>query len=166
LTEVVPLEAPRPPGDGTVEVGRSYFDFTAPALGGGTLTLSEIVGQDVVLLQFWSVTCNPCLEEFPLLARLQAEYRELGLQVLGVNIDNGGPTRLEDTLDAQGIVFPYPVALDPDRTASAPYVPWAVPVTVLVDRTGMVRSVHTGFKPALGAVIEEEVWELLEGGRQ
>ncbi len=164
--EVMPLAGPRPPGNGTVEVGRPYFDFAAPALGGGVVTLSEIVGQKAILLQFWSISCAPCLEEFPLLSRLQAEYGGRGFQVLGVNIDNGGPARLRETLQTRGMVFPYPVALDPDRTVSARYAPWAVPVTVLIDRTGMVRAVHTGFKPALGAVIEEEVQKLLEMCRQ
>lgn len=159
---MVPLSRPRPPGDGTVEVGQPYFDFSAPALGGGAITLSETLGRGAVLLQFWSVTCVPCLEEFPLLARLQAEYGRLGLQVLGVNIDNGGPTRLRETLETRKLVFPYPVALDPDRAVSVRYAPWAVPVTVLIDRTGVVRAVHTGYKPALAAVIEREVRELLE----
>jgi peroxiredoxin len=158
---VVPLATPRPPGDGTVEVGKPYFDFTAPTLGGGKLSLSEILGQKAVLLQFWSISCKPCLEEIQLLSRLQAEYGRLGLQVIGVNIDNGGPARLRETLRTRGIVLPYPVALDPTRTASARYAPWAVPVTVLIDRTGMVRAVHTGYKPAVAARIEGEVGALL-----
>jgi peroxiredoxin len=146
-----------------VEAGRSYFDFSASTLDGGAITLSEVVGREMVLLQFWSVSCNPCLEEFPLLSRLQAQYGDLGLQVIGGNIDNGngGAARLQETLQARRFVFPYPVALDPERTASTPYVPWAVPVTVLIDRSGMARAVHTGYKQALDTKIESEVRDAL-----
>ncbi len=159
---VTPVPRPCLPADDVVAVGRPYFDFTAPLLDGGRLTLSEVLGERAVLLQFWSITCAPCLEEIPLLAEIQATYGPLGLRVFGVNIDNGDPTRLRQALEARGLVIPYPVALDPERAVATHYAPWAVPVTVLVDRDGVVRAVHTGYKPELAPVIKGEVGRLLE----
>ncbi len=159
---VTPVARPCLPGDDVVEVGRSYFDFTGPLLGGGSLTLSEVLARQAVLVQFWSITCAPCLEELPLLAEIQATYGPAGLQVLGVNIDNSGPERLRSALEARGIAIPYPVVLDPDRAVAAHYAPWAVPVTVLVGTDGKVRAIHTGYKPELAPVIEGEVGRLLE----
>ena len=40
-------------------------DFTLPALDGSTVRLSDHLGKGVILIDFWSTTCDPCLAEMP-----------------------------------------------------------------------------------------------------
>jgi len=160
--DVVEVAAPEPPGDGKAKVGEPYFDFTAPALDGSTARLSEWVGQRVVLLQFWGIRCAPCLAEMEFLVRLQGRYKDRGLQVVGVNTDRATAAQLSEALAARKIEAAYPHVLDPDFAIAQHYTHWLIPVSVLIDRQGIVRAIHTGYKPELEGVIEAEVGELLE----
>jgi peroxiredoxin len=159
--EVWPLETVVPLEDGKAEVGRPYFDFTAPELMGGTVRLSSFVGKKVVLLQFWGIRCAPCLAEMEFLVDLQARYRGRGLQVIGVNTDRASPAQLTEALAARKIESAYPQVLDPNLTIARHYTQWLIPVSVLIDRSGVVRAIHTGYKPELAAAIEAEVEALL-----
>jgi len=160
--DVVEVAAPSPPRDGNAEVGKPYFDFTAPELMGGTVHLSSLVGEKVVLLQFWGIRCAPCLAEMEFLTRLQKKYGDRGLQVVGVNTDRATVAQLTEALVARKLEPVYPHVLDPDFSIAEHYTHWLIPVSVLVDRAGVVRAIHTGYKPELDGVIEAEVQELLE----
>lgn len=160
--EVVPVQAPTPRASGKVEVGQPYFDFSAPQLMGGAFSLSGVVGRQVVLLQFWGIRCGPCLKEFRLLEQLYAAYRQRGLLVVGVNTDGLDADRLTQAMVERKVNPSYPVVLDLEFKAATHYTNWLVPVSVLIDRRGVVRAVHTGYKPELDARIEAELLEVLE----
>ena len=160
--DVVEVTAPPPARDGKAEVGEPYFDFTAPELMGGTVRLSSLVGEKVVLLQFWGIRCAPCLAEMEFLNRLQKKYGPQGLQVVGVNTDRATAAQLTEALVARKLEPTYPHVLDPDFSIAEHYTHWLIPVSVLLDRSGVVRAIHTGYKPELDGVIEVEVQELLE----
>lgn len=159
--EVVPVEAPVPSRDGQVEVGKPYFDFTAPDLRGGRIRLSERIGKQVLLLQFWGIRCGPCLEEVQLLSRLQERYGTQGFQVIGVNTDRVAAGDLIKAMEARRLAPAYPIVLDADHAVAQHYTQWLIPVTVLIDRFGLVQAVHTGYKPELDTVIEAEVVRLI-----
>lgn len=160
----MPVAAAAPLENGKAEVGGPYYDFVAPELMGGTLRLADLVGKKVVLLQFWGIRCAPCLAEMEFLVRLQSTYRDRGLQVVGVNTDRATPAQLTDALVSRQIEPAYPHVLDPDFAVSKHYTRWLIPVSVLIDRSGIVRAIHTGYKPELAGTIEAEVEALL--GRQ
>jgi peroxiredoxin len=155
------MAAPPVAGNGKVQVGERYVDFTAPKLGGGEITLSSLVGPHVVLLQFWGIRCAPCLAEFGFLSDLQRRYGGQGLQILGVNTDRVEADRLTEALAARQLDPPYPIVLDSDFSLSKRYTPWLIPVSVVISRSGIVEAVHTGYKPELDSVIEAEVVRLL-----
>ncbi len=158
---VVRVEAPPPPADGHVAEGQGYVDFTGRGLMGEEVRLSSLVGPKVVLLQFWGIRCGPCLEEMPFLSRLQERYGPEGLQVVGVNTDRASPEALTRAMVERELNPPYPIVLDPELEISQHYTRWLIPVTVLIDRKGVVRAIHTGFKPELKPGLEAEVRALL-----
>ena len=55
-------------------------------LKGETRSLDEWRGK-VLVVNLWATWCAPCREEIPLFVKLQDEYRERGVQVIGVAID-------------------------------------------------------------------------------
>lgn len=62
-------------------------DFSLADLNGQTLSLAQFRGK-VVLLNFWATWCEPCRAEIPELVKLQNSYRQPGLQIVGISMDD------------------------------------------------------------------------------
>jgi peroxiredoxin len=118
-------------------------DFTLKSLSGEHLRLHEYRGQ-VVLINFWASWCGPCRQELPLLDRMHQRYVDTGFAVLGVNVEGDEkPARaLIDTIPVS-----FPVLIDEGQAVSELYRLEAMPSSVVVDRDGVVRYIHRGYKP-------------------
>src|SRR5947209_10055272 len=112
-------------------------DFALHAIAGGNVRLSEHRG-DVVILSFWGSRCTPCREQLAALNRTLATYRSAGLQVYGINVDDDQTRALEY---AHGESVAFALLLDPEKDVSRRYQVDNLPMTVLVDRGGIVRYV-------------------------
>ncbi len=123
--------------------GQMAPDFVLKSSSGENLRLSEYRG-DVVMINFWATWCGPCRQEMPLLDELYARYQRVGFNLLGVNIDDDSQRAMR-MVDELGIRFP--VLFDERKEVSELYNVEAMPATILVDREGIVRYVHHGFKP-------------------
>ena len=132
-------------------------DFTLKSLEGSNLRLEEYRGQ-VVLINFWASWCGPCRQEMPLLDRLHHRYEDTGFAVLGVNVEG-------EVAPAQGIVdktnVTFPILIDEGQKVSDMYNLQAMPTTVVVDRDGVVRYIHPGYKPGDEAKYVEVVKKLI-----
>ena len=133
-------------------------DFTLRSLDGPNLRLAEQRGR-IVLVNFWASWCGPCRQEMPQLNRLHDKYRDLGLLVLGVNVDDD--VRQADAL-ARRYQIRFPVLLDADKAVVQRYGLGAMPATVLVDRDGRVRQVHRGYREGLEHTYEQQIRELIK----
>jgi peroxiredoxin len=116
-------------------------DFTLPAAV-GTLSLSQYRGQ-VVLVDFWASWCAPCAQSFPWLDSLQRSLHDQGFTVVGVNVDK--QRKKADAFLATHAAS-FPVAFDAQGVAAAAYALPGMPSSFLVDRGGILRRVHTGFR--------------------
>ncbi len=133
-------------------------DFTLRTLDGAPLRLAEQRGQ-VVLVNFWASWCAPCKLEMPHLNRLAHKYRDTGVVLLAVNVDDD-PQKAAAEAKKLGISFP--VLLDTAKTASRAYQLQAMPTTVLVDRDGKVRHVHLGYRPGYEQTYDEQLRALVK----
>ena len=138
-------------------VGKAAPDFALRSMKGPSLRLSEHLGE-VVVINFWATWCGPCRQEMPLLDELYGKYQLAGLILLGVNIDESVEPAVEM---AQTLEVSYPVLFDTRKEVSRAYEVSAMPVTVLVDRAGVVRYVSEGFKPGYEKRYTEKLRELL-----
>ena len=137
--------------------GREAPDFALKSAAGENLRLSEYRG-DVVMLNFWATWCGPCRQEMPLLDEMFQRYRKVGFTLLGINIDED-TRRARDMAETLGVTFP--VLFDLDKTVSRLYAIDAMPVTLLIDRQGVVRHVHYGYKPGYEHTYVDEIRGLL-----
>lgn len=103
---------------------------------GKRLSLSDFHGQ-VVLLNIWATWCGPCREEMPSLDRLQALHRDDGLTVLAVSVDDEGSTPVRRFFQTSGI-HNLPLYVDSESSTQSAFDAHAIPLTVLIDRNGMV----------------------------
>lgn len=124
-------------------IGQPARDFALKSSTGENLRLSEYRG-DVVMINFWATWCGPCRQEMPLLDDLYSRYQRVGFTLLGVNIDDDS-RRAMKMIEELGVSFP--VLFDSSKEVSKLYEVEAMPVTVLVDRAGIVRHIHHGYKP-------------------
>lgn len=137
--------------------GESAPDFVLKSTNGSNLRLSEYRG-DVVMINFWATWCGPCRQEMPLLDDLYKRYERVGFKLLGVNIDDDS-TRAVRMAEELGVSFP--VLFDEKKDVSKLYQVEAMPVTLLVDRSGTVRHVHLGYKPGYEQKYLDQVRRLL-----
>jgi thiol-disulfide isomerase/thioredoxin len=108
---------------------------------GRALRLSDYKGK-VVLLNFWATWCAPCRAEMPDLVKWQREYKNRGLQVIGITYP---PEELAEVREfIKSIKVNYPVALGEEQTKAIFDKGETLPVTVVIDKKGMVREVIQG----------------------
>jgi len=115
-------------------------DFTLPGRDGKPVKLSALKGK-VVLLDFWATWCTGCKVEIPWFIEFDKVYRAQGLAAVGVAMDDDGFKTVEPYL--KGHPIPYTIVAGTDA-AAAPYGISALPVTVLIDRSGRVAARHVG----------------------
>jgi thiol-disulfide isomerase/thioredoxin len=110
-----------------------------------------------VLLNFWDTTCKPCRAEYPHLQKIQDEFKSQGLSVLMINLD-------EDTTKVRPFAEKYGFAarvLLKDDTIQRAYGIGAIPHTVIVDGSGIIRFNEVGFTLDTPEVFRAEVTSLL-----
>ena len=134
-------EAKNPTGDSPApEAGRAGPDFILEQPDGGTLRLSDLQGQ-VVVLNFWASWCPPCRVEMPDLVRAYAAHKDDGLVVLGVNLQETND-RVLNFADEFGIEFPLVIDRDGELTEiwrlGGPFD--GIPTTYFLDEAGVVQD--------------------------
>jgi peroxiredoxin len=126
----------------TGSVGTHAPEFMLEDMQGVRFYLSACRG-NVVLLNFWSVYCVPCVKEVPELGMLDRKYKGRGLVTAGICTDPGDKGSMERFLAP--FTIDYPVCVDNSGDVARRYRVKAVPVTVLIDKTGTVRYRWTGY---------------------
>lgn len=139
-------------------VGTDAGNFTLKSAGGSNIRLSEYRGQ-VVLLNFWASWCGPCRQEFPHLDDLHQKYAGLGFTVFGVNVEQD---RASADKVLRDIPVTFPVLFDENNQVSELYNVDAMPMTVLVDRNGVVRFLHRGYRPGFEMAYDKQVRALVK----
>jgi len=115
-------------------------DFTLQDLEGQPLELANYRGK-VVMLDFWATWCTPCRGEIPHFVEFQDKYREQGLQVIGISMDDG-PKPVREF--SQQFKMNYPVAMGNEKVAAAYGGVLGLPITFLIGRDGRVAAKYVG----------------------
>lgn len=127
-----------------VAVGSRAPEFAANAVAprSGRRTLADYRGS-VVLLNVWATWCAPCRVEMPSLERLHREFAPHGLRIVAVSIDDlVGARQIRGFADELNLTFE--ILHDSTRAIDRAYQLTGYPVTVLIDREGLIRRKHLG----------------------
>jgi peroxiredoxin len=114
--------------------------FKVRLLDGGSIDSRDLIGKKILVLRFQASYCPPCARESAALGRVAERYKDRGVQVLAIHVQDTIP-------DTRNFVrthkVTYPVALDPRLTIGNRYGFKGTPYTVIVDRRGeMVARIH------------------------
>ncbi len=133
-----------------------------PLVGGATdqaanMSLAQLRG-NVVYLDFWASWCGPCRLSFPQLDQLHRDFSAQGFVVLAVNVDEFEADALAFL---QEIPVSYPVVRDAEASTPRAYGILGMPTGYLIDRQGVIRLVHQGFRKHDGEKLRAQIIELL-----
>lgn len=126
--------------------------------GGSNFRLSEHRGE-VVVLGFWTSWCGTCSNYLEQLAKLDATYRPAGLIVAGVSLDDE-PAKAVAAL--KGAAAKFPNGVDATKQLGRRFAVEDVPLTLLIDRDGIVRFAHGPMDGATDATVLAEIRQLLD----
>jgi cytochrome c biogenesis protein CcmG/thiol:disulfide interchange protein DsbE len=133
-----------PPATAAVQAyppGKAAPALRLRTLDGGRVDLAGLRGRPVVV-NFWATWCEPCVREFPLLAKAAADHRPDGLAIVGVLAEDR-PAAAGEFVRRNGGT--WPVGVDADRrTAAAWGVTVGLPHTFFVRPDGTLASHQLG----------------------
>jgi thiol-disulfide isomerase/thioredoxin len=112
----------------------------------------------VVYLDFWASWCGPCKTSFPVLNKWHQQYGPKGFTVFGVSVDEKA-AEMQDFLKKTPATFP--IARDAAHRLVGAADVSSMPTSFLIDRKGIVREVHNGFRSKDEAVLAVKITTLL-----
>lgn len=138
----------------------AFPDFSLPLINAKAESINrgKLNGR-ITYVDFWASWCVPCRSSFPWLDAMYRKYQGRGFQVIAVNKD-------QEPAEIARFLKRYPVSFslttDPLDTLAKDLRVTVMPTAFLVDRHGMVRSVHRGFRSEDMATLETEILALLD----
>ncbi len=143
-------------------VGAPAPDFTLRDLDGRNVTLSDRLGKDVILLNFWATWCVPCGAEMPHLEKLYQTNKDKGFVIFSIAMD-GPETVAQVGSFARRYGITFPVLLDEETRVVGIYNPKrTAPLSVLIDRKGQIVRIRNGYNAGDETLVEADVAALLK----
>ena len=147
----------------------------APALDiqkgyGGVKSLADLKGK-VVIVDMFAHWCGPCIASFPDMRKLYDDYKDKGLEVVGVTtwygyykaerpLDKDAEyARMADFMKENNMNWPVVYG---ERSNFENYGVSGIPTVFLIDRSGNVKSLHVGYSKESFAKFRKEVEELMK----
>lgn len=143
-----------------VAVGRAAPALIVRQLDGRVFDLAALHGK-VVIVNFWATWCAPCRAEMPRLEAFYRRYHGRGLELLGLSVDDASDRGAVAQIMKS---FSYPAALAASATSNGFGPPLAVPMTWIIDATGIVRARLVAGNAVTEQSLEQAVLPLLGHG--
>jgi len=132
-------------------------EFNLEDFNGKYKSLSEFKGK-VVLLNFWAMWCPPCRVELPELSEMYTRYKDKGVVIIGINLDEGRDKDVKHFLSDRKITLPV---LHGTRKIVEAYGNFfGIPTSFLIDKNGYMSKSFPGYQPK--ETIEAEIKKIIE----
>jgi thiol-disulfide isomerase/thioredoxin len=121
-------------------IGTSAFNFTLADLDGNDVSLNDFRGQPV-FINFWASWCGPCRDEMPDMEEVYQKYKDAGLVILGVNIEEAEADVRQFVLEGG---YSWTFLLDSEAQVADLYDVNGIPSSFFIDKDGIIRDAHRG----------------------
>ncbi len=131
-------------------------NFELPDVNGRKVKLSDFKGK-IIILDFWATWCPPCRAEIPGFIELYKKYKDKGVEIIGISLDEGGvkdvlPFMREFGINYTILIGNYKVTQDYGGIRG-------IPTTFVIDKKGYIRAKYVGYRPK--EVFERDIIMLL-----
>jgi len=146
-------------GEGSL-TGKFGADFTLTGIDGRSYTLSVVAKEKkAVLLNFFSTSCGPCMEELPVLQKFQEAYGSQGLMIFSISEES--IERLKNFAEEKGYTLMF--LNDKGGDTSRKYDVFGIPRSFLLDSSLKIHLDLHGYGPTHQQEMEEAIQSLLKG---
>ena len=154
------LSSPPPVG---LKVGATAPEFSVPLADGTTYQLADLDGKPIrladlrgkaVWVNFWTTWCPPCQSEVPILRDLAERYRDRGLVLVGISVQETSPADVKAYADRYELG--YTIGFDGSGKIFHAYKGYALPTQVFIDPNGVIASLVGAPLDEAGAIAQIE----------
>ncbi len=140
------------------QIGRPFELSFTDAIGGKVVSMEGLRGK-VVVVDFWATWCGPCVAEMPKMKGIHAQYKDKGVEFIGVSLDKQGDLPKLKRFVAENEIT-WPQDFEGKRFESDLVARWnisAIPTVFVVDREGKLASVKgvLGLEAILDGLLRE-----------
>jgi len=124
-------------------VGKPFELTFNDAISGETISVQDDLKGKVVVIDFWATWCGPCVAEMPEMKRIYAEYKDEGVEFIGVSLDQPGDglQQLKTFVEENEIPWPqYYQGNGWDSEFSSGWGISAIPTMFILDKRGRLHS--------------------------
>jgi cytochrome c biogenesis protein CcmG/thiol:disulfide interchange protein DsbE len=136
------------------------FDLPSIYADHPAISTASLEGK-TVYVDFWASWCAPCLSSLPLYNDMYHKYKDQGLEIVAINVDNPIEDGLDFLLDTP---LDFLIPADPDGEAAELFEVIGMPTSYLIEPDGTVKLVHMGFRSGDIEMIEEAIQDSLGVG--
>lgn len=141
-------------------LGQNVLNYSLSNIEGNEILLSEIKGESLTVLDFWATWCKPCIKSIPILIELSEEYKDYGVNFIGINEDSPkNSSKIKPFSYSLGIT--YPVLLDSDQVLMNDLLVNSLPTLIIINNNGEIVFTHIGYTSGDKAILKETINKLL-----
>tara|TARA_B100000902_G_C27060897_1_gene789062 strand:- start:209 stop:772 length:564 start_codon:yes stop_codon:yes gene_type:complete len=125
------------------------------------LVLEEFYSKGPILINFWTLSCEPCKKEMKHLNRINQDYSTSGFQVVSINMDSPRTMKkVKQFVKSQN--YSFKVLSDPRMELFRKLGGSVMPLVVIVNMDGTIEKRHVGYNPGDEVQLEKEIIEIIE----
>ena len=111
-----------------------------------TISLYDLKGESITILDFWTTWCKPCRKAIPELNKIYDQYKEKGVSMVGINCD--GPRTVAQVPGVtRSLQIQYPVLMDINSDIPNSLNLSNFPTLIILDQKNKIKYFHEGFVP-------------------
>lgn len=138
-----------PSSSGTVALPASLLEENFKLLNGESRKLADYEGK-VLLIDIWATWCGPCRQSIPHLVELAKEYKNKGVEIIGLTTEQDDPDEQFVREFSAQLKINYPIGwANPTLESGLKNGRSGIPQTIIVGRDGKVKYHTVGFHPKL-----------------
>jgi peroxiredoxin len=131
-----------------LKIGETAPEFSVTNADGSTYQLTDLNGAPIrladlrgkaVWVNFWTTWCPPCQSEVPILRDVSAKYKDQGLVLVGISVQETSPADV--AAYAQKYQLGYTIGFDGDGQIFHAYKAYGLPTQVFIDPNGVIASI-------------------------
>jgi len=140
---------------------QEFTDFSLESTDNELLSLEELKGENLTIIDFWATWCKPCTKAMPKINDIYNEYKDRGLNVIGISCDGPRSIGKVDVV-ARSLNIDYQILKDIDCEVMGDNNFQAFPTLVILNQDNEIVHVHEGFTSGDEKEIEEMIISLLQ----